>query len=55
MKDTIKKVFQSFIETTGKIKFIFILLFSLFVSIIGVIEPIFFTQIIKKIENFYKT
>ncbi len=55
MKATIKKVFQSFIEITGKGKFIFILFFSLFVSVIAVIEPIFFTTIIRKIENFYKT
>ncbi|NUJ97593.1 ABC transporter ATP-binding protein [Candidatus Gracilibacteria bacterium] len=55
MKKTFKKIFSSFIETTGKIKFIFILFFSFFTSIIAVIEPIFFTEIIKKIENFYKT
>ncbi len=54
-KKTIKKIFSEFIKTTGKIKFLFVVLFWFFVSLLQFIEPLFFTQIIKTLEIFLKT
>lgn len=51
----LKKIFNTYIETIGKTNVIFVLLFGLFVSFMVVIEPLFFSEIIKKIESFYKT
>jgi ATP-binding cassette, subfamily B, bacterial len=55
MKQTIKKIFRSYIKTVWKNKFVFILLFWVFSAFIKIIEPVIFIQIIKKIEDFYKT
>ncbi|MDD2907380.1 MAG: ABC transporter ATP-binding protein [Candidatus Gracilibacteria bacterium] len=50
-----KKVFATYVETVGKTNVIFVFLFCMFVSFVTVIEPLFFSEIIKKIEEFYKT
>ncbi|MDD2871811.1 MAG: ABC transporter ATP-binding protein [Candidatus Gracilibacteria bacterium] len=55
MNKTIKNIYISYLKTVGKSKFIFILFFGMFVSFIVILEPIIFTQIIKKIEYFYQT
>lgn len=55
MKQTLRKIFKSYIKTTGKTKSIFILFFWLFVSFIIVIEPWIFTKIIVVIESYYET
>lgn len=55
MNKTIKKIYLSYIETVWKSKFIFILFFWVFASFIGVYEPIIFTKIISKIEEYYRT
>lgn len=55
MINTIKLIFKSYIKTVWINKFLFILLFWIFVAFIGVVEPLIFTQIIKKIETFYQT
>ncbi len=54
-KETIKKIFSEFIKTTGKIKFFFVVLFWFMVSFLQFLEPLFFTQIIRKLETFLKT
>lgn len=51
----LKKVFWTYVETIGKTNVIFVLLFGSFVSFMAVIEPLFFSEIIRKIENFYTT
>lgn len=51
----IKKIFWNFTKTAGIVKTIFTVLFGLLVSAIIIIEPIIFTQIVAKIENFYTT
>lgn len=53
--EIIKKIFQQFIITTGKSKFILVVIFWFLVSFLYIIEPLFFTQIIKAIENYLKT
>ena len=53
MNKTIKKIYISYLETVWKNKFIFILFFWMFVSLINVSEPLIFTRIISKIEDFY--
>lgn len=55
MNKTIKNIYISYLKTVWKSKFIFILFFWMFVSFIVILEPIIFTQIIKKIEYFYQT
>lgn len=55
MINTVKKIYLSYIETVWKSKFIFILFFWVFVSLINVLEPIMFTKIISKIEQYYQT
>ena len=55
MKETIKKIFWSYIELLGKTKFFLIILFGAFVSMLWVIEPLIFAKIIFQIENFLKT
>lgn len=55
MNKTIRQIYLSYIETVWKSKFIFVLFFWVFVSFIVVLEPIIFTKIISKIEDFYKT
>ncbi|NVP18110.1 ABC transporter ATP-binding protein [Candidatus Gracilibacteria bacterium] len=50
-----KKVFSTYVETVGKTNIIFVFFFGIFVSFMTVIEPLFFSEIIKKIEEFYKT
>lgn len=51
----IKKVFNAYLDTIWKTNTIFVFLFTLFVSIIVVIEPLFFSEIIKNIELYYET
>lgn len=51
----LKKIFSTYIETVGKTNVIFVLLFGSFVSFMAVIEPLFFSEIIRKVENFYTT
>lgn len=55
MIKTLKKILESYIKTTGKNKFIFILFFWVFVTFISIIEPWIFTKIIEVIENYYET
>lgn len=50
-----KKVFSTYVETVWKTNVIFVFFFGIFVSFMTVIEPLFFSEIIKKIEEFYKT
>ncbi|MFK7780097.1 MAG: ABC transporter ATP-binding protein [Candidatus Gracilibacteria bacterium] len=54
-KEILKKIFSEFIKTTGKIKFFLVVFFGIFVAILMFIEPLFFTQIIKIIEEYLKT
>lgn len=51
----IKKIFWSLRKTVGITKLIFSVFFGLFVSFFVVLEPIIFTELIKKIERFYNT
>jgi len=51
----IKKVFITYIETVWKTNVIFVFFFGFFLSLMIVMEPLFFSEIIKKIEVFYKT
>lgn len=53
MKSTILKIYDSYLKTVWKTKFIFILFFWIFVSLVNISEPIVFTKIITKIEDFY--
>lgn len=55
MKNTIKEIYLSYIKTVWKSKFIFILFFWIFVSLIVVLEPVIFTKIITKIEQYLNT
>ena len=55
MKGTLRKIFSSYIKTVWIKKFIFILFSWVFVAFITILEPLIFTQIIKKIEEFYIT
>ncbi|MDD3145358.1 MAG: ABC transporter ATP-binding protein [Candidatus Gracilibacteria bacterium] len=51
----LKKVFSTYIDTVGKTNVIFVFFFGIIVSFMVVIEPLFFSEIVKKIEIFYKT
>ena len=51
----LKKIFSSYFKTAGIMSFIFTVLFGLFVSVVIIIEPLIFTELIKKVEEFYKT
>jgi len=51
----LKKVFATYVDTVWKTNVIFVFFFGIFVSFMVVIEPLFFSEIIKKIEEFYKT
>lgn len=51
----IKKIFASYRKTVGISYLIFSLLFGLFVSAVIILEPLIFTEIIKKIEIYYQT
>lgn len=51
----LKKIFSTYIDTVWKTNVIFVFFFGFFVSLMVVIEPLFFSEIIKKIEVFYKT
>ena len=55
MKQTLKKIFSSYIKTVWIKKFIFTIISWVFVSFIAIIEPLIFTEIIIRIEEFYKT
>lgn len=50
----LKKIFWDFIENTWKMKFIFMILLWIWISFLSYLEPIFFTQIIKVIEDYLK-
>lgn len=52
--NTIRKIFSTFIESTWKIKFIFIVIFWLITSLLSFLEPIFFTKIIIVVEDYLK-
>lgn len=54
MKDTLKKMFESYIESVWKTRFVFILIFWVMVSIILALEPLIFTEIIKRLELYFK-
>lgn len=47
---TVKKIFESYIASTGKTKTVFVVLFGFFLAILGSIEPLIFTEMIKLIE-----
>lgn len=51
----LKKIFSTYIDTVWKTNIIFVFFFGIFVSFMVVIEPLFFSEIVKKIEVFYKT
>lgn len=51
----LKTIFKSYIETVWKTKFVFILVFWFITTLIGIAEPIVFTQIIKQLEEYFKT
>lgn len=55
MKETLKKIFSSYIQTEGKRTFISVILFSFFAALLTVIEPVIFTKLISYIEVFLKT
>lgn len=51
----IKKVYSQYIQSTWKTKTFFVFLFTFIVSVVSVIEPLFFSDIIWNIESFYDT
>ena len=51
----LKKVFSTYVDTVWKTNVIFVFFFGIFVSFMVVMEPLFFSEIIKKIENYYQT
>lgn len=54
-KQTFKKIFSEFLKTTWKTKFFFVVIFGLIVAFLAFLEPLFFTQIIRIIEEYIKT
>lgn len=54
-KWTIKKIFKSYIDSFWKFNLIWIVAFWIFVAFLGTLEPLFFAEIIKKLEWFYKS
>jgi len=54
-KQTIKKIFQSYIHSTWKYKFFWVVSFWVCLAILWSLEPLIFTEIIKKIELFIST
>lgn len=54
-KNTINIIFKSYIKSTWKLKFAFILVFWFITWVVTVLEPLFFAEIIKYLEEFYKT
>ena len=46
----LKKVFSTYVDTVWKTNVIFVFFFGIFVSFMVVMEPLFFSEIIKKIE-----
>lgn len=55
MLKSLRYIFHSYLETTGKIRFFWVIFSWILVSLITVLEPVVFTRIIKKIEDFYQT
>ena len=53
-KNIIKRIFADYIEIIGKRKTIFFFCLAIIVSILAVIEPLFFAKIIEQLEKFYK-
>lgn len=55
MKQTIWKIFKSYISSTGRKSFLWVLLFSFLTAFVTVVEPVIFTRLISYIEEFLKT
>jgi len=53
--DILKKVFSTYVDTVWKTNVMFVFFFGFLVSFTVVLEPLFFSEIIKKIEEFYNT
>ncbi|MDD3793987.1 MAG: ABC transporter ATP-binding protein [Candidatus Gracilibacteria bacterium] len=51
----LKKVFSTYVDTVGKTNVMFVFFFGFLVAFTVVLEPLFFSEIIKKIEEFYNT
>ena len=54
-KETIKKVFKSYIHSNWKLNLFLVIIFWIFIAFLGTLEPLFFAWIIKKLEEFYKS
>jgi len=54
-KKTVKKILQSYISTTWKWKVSFVIFFGVLLAILGAIEPLIFTEMIKIIEEYILT
>lgn len=55
MKKTIIKIFKSYINSNGKSNLILVITFWVFTAFLATLEPLFFAEIIKKLEQFYKS
>jgi hypothetical protein len=55
MIDSLKKIFSFYIEQVGKKMFVFFLFFCVLTSFLAILEPLFFTEVIKIIEAYLKT
>lgn len=51
----LKKVFSTYVDTVWKTNVMFVFFFGFLVAFTVVLEPLFFSEIIKKIEEFYNT
>ncbi len=49
---TVTKILQSYIESTGKKKVFFVILFGVFLALFWALEPLIFTEMIKIIEEY---
>lgn len=52
MNNTVRKIFESYLLSTGKSKTVLIVCFWIFLSILWASEPLIFTEFIKEIEYF---
>ncbi len=55
MKQTLKRIFESYVESSWKWWVFWLVFFGLMTSFLTVLEPVVFTKIIEQIELFYKT
>jgi len=55
MNKTIKRIFSSYFRTTWILKSICVVIFWIFIAILASIEPLIFTEFIKKIEIYIST